>query len=83
MKIKLPVAIKTYRVKSNRTHPDIGGPLCWYMIVLYSDGQLDCNCQASQMGRLCRHKIKVYNFIKEHEPNRKLRRIKAIEDGKV
>ena len=72
MKIKLAIPIKVYRVKSSQKHPDIGESLCLYRVELYSDGNLHCDCPAGRMKRVCKHKMKVYEFIRKNEPDKNL-----------
>ncbi len=76
MIIKLPVPIKNYRVRSRTIHPDTGKPLELHLIELFSDGKLYCDCIAGKMGRLCWHKIKVYNYVSRNEPEKMLKPIR-------
>lgn len=49
MKLKVPLVVQTFRVPSRTTKNT------HYLVKLYSDGQLECDCIAGGMGRKCWH----------------------------
>lgn len=76
MKLKIAYPIKVYLVKSSHRHPDTG-EFVWYRVELYSDGKLYDNCLAGQMmNKMCKHKIKAYNYVQKYEPEKYLKPIK-------
>jgi len=66
MKLRnVEIPIKKYRVASSRVHPDTGETLCYYIVEVYSDGKIICDCPAIK--KHCRH----YKIVEKYLQNEK------------
>jgi len=59
VKFEVPYILKKYRVSSKSEKGT------YYIVEVWNDGKLTCNCPAGSFGRLCNHKQRVNDQIQK------------------